>query len=508
MSIVGKKREIFGQIAALRTSCEGFPKLQLKDSMCSIDNSTNPLDFLMDLLKVTIGFEALSGILTKTLTYELGGIEIAIKKALKAELKSLVSCGVNPTIPDFFLHQNINGAAVGVDLDLRKVDYMGIMLIDPNSAAGLMSYEDTNGGLNSTDMHTYLFETIQLDGTQTDWGSQTLNNDILSFEFNSVGPPNNIVNVHASEYYSNPANGKKLTDLNNDYIDSINLFGSGLMINALVDSLFGSVSLEIGKSKDQIKKEVEVEHIIECFLSNDVTTTIDDTFFEFSNEEIRLQEEESTNRGKGVRVLANCDNVETTVPTTTLTGITAGIKSATTAGETFDVITKGVNDIASHAAENVDDKNKITAKLSFIDAALKKLMVKMGNVLLSPKVISIFAVNHYIVYGTNLEDPIEWMKKNKVLINAIISAIRDTIIKILLEEAIKNIKDIVKCAAQQVVVEYAKNQAAQLASLVGIPQHILRMITGLGGLALSNVGRLGLGGTGKGDGAGCKKGGC
>lgn len=507
-SIVDKKNEIFGQIAALRTSCEGFPKFELDNSMCSIDNSTNPLDFLMDLLKVTIGFDALSGILTKTLTFELGTIEIAIKKALKKELKSLVSCGINPTIPDFFLHQNINALSTGIDLDLRKVDYMGVMLVDPSSTGGLMTYEDTAGGLNSIDMHTYLFETIQLDGTQTDWGSQTMNNDILSIEFNSVGPPNNIVNVKASEFYSNPANGQKLTDLNNDYIDSISLFGSGVMINALVDSLFGSVSLEVGKTKEQIKKEVEVEQIIECFLSSDVTTIIDDTFFEFSNEQIRVQEEEANNREKGIKTLKNCGNVASSVPVETLTAITTDLMSATTAGETYDIITKGINDIAENAADDVSEQNKITAKLNFIDGAIKKLMVKMGNVLLSPKVITIFAVNHYIIYGTNLEDPIEWMKKNKVLINAIISAIRDTIIKILLEEAIKSIKDIVKCAAQQVLVEYAKNQAAQLASLVGIPQDVLRMITGLGGLALANVGALGLGGTGKSDGSGCKKGDC
>ena len=154
--------------------------------------------------------------------------------------------------------------------------------------------------------------------------------------------------------------------------------------------------------------------------------------------------------------------------------------SATSAGETAEIISAGIDAIANAAAANVSDKNKITAKLNFIDGAIKKLMVKMGNVILSPKVITIFAVNHYIVYGTNLEDPIEWMRKNKVLMNAIINAIREAIIKILLEEAIKSIKDIVKYAAQEVLIETAKATAAQLASLVGVPQHVLRMMQGLG----------------------------
>jgi len=480
MSLIDDKNEVFGQIAALRTSCEGFPKFQLNNSMCSIDNSTNPLDFLIDLLKVTIGFEKLSSILTNTLTYDLGKIEIEIKKALKKELKSLVSCGVNPSIPDFFLHQNVNPLSTGINLDLRKVDYMGVMLVDPNTNAGLLTYEDTSGGLASTDFHTYLFETIQLDGTQTDWGSSTIGNDVLSIEFNSVGPPNNIVNIKASEFYSNPTNNKKLTDLNNDFIDSVSLFGSGLMINALVDSIFGSVSFELQKTKEQIKKEIEVEHIIECFLNTDDTTIVDDSFFEFSNESVRIQEEEANSREKGIKVLENCGNVASAVPTSTLTGITMGIMSATTVGETAEIISSGINQIADNAAEQVGEKDKITAKLNFIDGAIRKLMIKMGNVILSPKIISIFAVNHAIVYGTDLDNPIDWMRLNKILMNAIITAIRETIIKILLEEAIKNIKNIVKCAAQQVVIEYAKSQAAQLASLVGVPQDVLRMIQGLG----------------------------
>ena len=480
MSLINDKNEVFGKIAALRTSCEGFPKLNLTNSMCSIDNSTSSLDFLIDLLKVTVGFESLNLILTKTLTYDLSKIEIEIKKALKKELKSLVSCGVNPSIPDFFLHQTINPLSTGINLDMRKIDYMGVMLIDPNTDAGLLSYEDTSGGLNSSDFHTYLFETIQQDGTQTDWGATNTGSDILSIEFNSVGPPNNQLNIKASQYYSDPINNKKLTDLNNDFIDSVSLFGSSVMINAIVDSIFGSISFEVGKTTEQIKKEIEVEHIIECFLNTDETTIVDNSFFEFSNESIRIQEEESISRGKGIKKLKTCGNVDSGVPLETLSAITTNINSATSVSDISQIISSGMDDIATISTNNVEEKDRITAKLNFVDGAIRKLMIKMGNIILSPKIITIFAINHHIIYGSDITNPIEWMKKNKILMNSIMTAIRETIIKILLEEVIKNIKGIVKCAAQQVIVEYAKSQAAQLASLVGIPQDVLRMIQGLG----------------------------
>lgn len=482
MSIVNQKREIYGEIAAFRTSCEGFPKLDLTNSFDSIDNCSNSLDFLLDLLKATIGFEALRSLTANIMTFELDKIEIEIKKALKTELKKMVSCGVNPSIPDFFKHQNIVPLSTGIDLDLKKVDYMGVMLVDPASDAGLLTYSDTSGGLNSEDFHTYLFETIQLDGTQTDWGSQVFGppNDILSIEFNSSGPPNNILNIKASEYYSNPVNNKKLTDLNNDYIDSISLFGTGVMLNALVDSLFGSVSFELKKSKEQIKKEVEIEDILECILNADESELIDDSFFTFSNESVRIHEEEAENRSRGIKVLKTCNDVESSIPVALLTGLTLNINTATTATETSQAVSEALDEIAQATAEEVSDKNKITAELNFINDAIKKLMIKMGNIILSPKVIAIFAVNHYIIYGTNLEDPIEWMKKNRILFQAIMNAIRDAIIKILLEVAIKEIKELVACVAVKVATDYAKAQAAQLASLVGVPQDVLRLIQGLG----------------------------
>lgn len=481
MSLIDQKREVYGQIAALRVSCEGFPKFNLNASFPSIDNCSNGLEFLTDLLKATVGFEVMVDILSDTITFELPKIELEIKKALKKELKKLVSCGVNPSIPDFFKHQNIIPTATGVDLELRKIDYLGILLIDPTETVGLLTYEDINNGLNSTDFHTYLFETIQLDGTQTDWGSQTLGapNDVLSIEFNSVGTTNNVINIRASEYYSDPVNNKKLTDLNNDYIDSINLFGSTTLINSLVDSLFGSITFELKKTPEEVKKELEIENIIECILNTDDGDIVDDSFFTFSNTSNRIHEEEAYNRAKGVRVLANCGNYATEVKISTLTASTNNILTATTQTNKANAIKGALNSIADDMSSGINNTNKVTAKLSFVDSAIKKLMVKMGNIILSPKVMTIFALNHYIIYGTTLEDPFDWFKKNNTLMKSILEAIRSAITTILLNRVLKELKSVVKCHAEKVAVEYAKSQAAQLASLVGVPQDVLRIIQGL-----------------------------
>ena len=45
MSIRSQKDSIFGQIAALKTLNDNFPKFNLGNSFSSINNKTNPINF-------------------------------------------------------------------------------------------------------------------------------------------------------------------------------------------------------------------------------------------------------------------------------------------------------------------------------------------------------------------------------------------------------------------------------------------------------------------------------
>jgi hypothetical protein len=51
MSIIDKKKKVFGKIAATRTLTEGLPQFKLTSSMPSINNRGNSVEFLSDLTK-------------------------------------------------------------------------------------------------------------------------------------------------------------------------------------------------------------------------------------------------------------------------------------------------------------------------------------------------------------------------------------------------------------------------------------------------------------------------
>ncbi|MHA1988375.1 MAG: hypothetical protein ACW98D_17205 [Promethearchaeota archaeon] len=143
MGIVDDKKKIFGQIGAMRTLNEGFPDIALTDSFPSLNNESNTMDFLIDLLKTLIGFEELKEEVVDILTYHLRDLEVEIKKVIKLELKSIVSCGVNPSIPSFIKND-------GIDIRVEKVDFLNTLKVNPNGTEGKFLYDEPSSQLASS----------------------------------------------------------------------------------------------------------------------------------------------------------------------------------------------------------------------------------------------------------------------------------------------------------------------------------------------------------------------
>jgi len=138
MALIDQKSEIFGKIAAARTVAEGLPKLVTNPSFPSINNDGDSIAFLVDLLKSLVGIEKLREVIVDTLTYKLDDMEVDIKKSMKASLKTLVNCGVDPSIPNF-----LKSSGSGISTEVNKVDFFDMFKTDPISKEGNFIYTDT-----------------------------------------------------------------------------------------------------------------------------------------------------------------------------------------------------------------------------------------------------------------------------------------------------------------------------------------------------------------------------
>lgn len=492
MSVFDQKKKVMANVASLNVITEGLPKFNLKDSFASMTNSGNATDFLLDLIQSLIGYEELKTNIIDVFTRKLPEIESEIKNALKIELKGFVSCGVNPSIPAW-----LRSTGAGVTLKLKNIDFFEVTKTDPTSPFGFLIYSDFNSGLNSTDFNTFLYSNISQNktdfspngGTASPWGSVTSGTDIIDLKFSPVGTTtNNIIKINANANYDN----KTLTEFNNAFIDSISLFGDPnnidgtKILNAIIDNLFGTVSVNIGKTKKQLKKEAEINEVLDCILNSDDDDVIDDNYFTFDNAQLTKIEISSNNRKNGVKILETCGNLPTTIDIKTLMDVNKEISGATIgATNPQEAKAKAMADAIDKLADNQAEVGRSidvpTIKLNFILDLVKNFVKSIINIILSPKLMTLFGLNFKILYGiiSEYDGPMDFMKKNKELIKKISKTVLEQIIKMLLALAIKYIT--AKLAEKYAgdVIEQAKNYVAQLLSLIGVSPDIIRQVQGL-----------------------------
>lgn len=486
MDVTREKSEVFGQIAALRVSSQGFPKFSISNSIESISQKANSLDFLVDLSKSLIGFDALKETLIDVLTHNLDEIELDIKQALKKALKQLVSCSINPSLPSSFVND-------GITLELSNIDLLDMFKVDPTTEAGKLLYNDISTGTNSSDFNTFLYNVIQ-NGSTGFWGNQTTNNDIFEIKFTQVALtsllPNNTLNIKPSLAYRNA----KLTDINNDYIDSIQLFETNKLMNNIVESIFGTISFNVSKNKRTIETEIKIQEIIDKIINTDEDVIIDDSYFQFSNDEMSHIEHKAEMRRKGMIVVTTCGDAESTINFNTLSQVNSQLDSLYNEPNTPElieikttIVRNALDLLANESAENVANEDKLNIKLNFIEKMLKNIMNSIMNVVLSPKLIGILALNHSIIYGTPFTSVEDFMSKNKVLVNALLQSIRDYVISLLMARILKEIKILMADNIIKTQIERVSYKKAQLASLVGAKTDALRNFSGAQSDRLKNV---------------------
>jgi hypothetical protein len=477
MSLIAQKKKVFGEIAAAKTLAEGMPKLRLNSSFPSINNNGDSIAFLCDLIKSLIGFEELERTVTETLVYYSKPIEQEVKNLLKTELKSIVSCGVDPSLPSW-----VKSTGTGIKIRVKKIDFTDLFLVDPNSDNGKLLYNDVTPNLiNSSDFNTFLYQTIQNRTTET-WPNGPVP-PILTFKFTPVDvnnvDPNNTLTIKAHASYDN----RTLTELNNNYIDSITLFNLENLMTNIFDSIFGTVTQAVSKSVSQIQNQLKVDTVIDKISNADAKDKITDKYFNFTNQEKFLQEQQAKFKKQGINPQELATKENTKIGLSSIKELNTNIKSAgSDLNQARTAVRSSISSIGnqiSQFAQNPTDKQSL--KTNFIQEIINKLIKTIVTSILSPKVIIIFVVNFKIVYGPNEDftDAVDFLRKNKNLVQNIIKRVTGVIIKALMRIAMKKITELVLERQKKKLIDKGKTKVAQLLSLIGVPQDTIRKIKGL-----------------------------
>lgn len=461
MSIVDNKSKIFGKISALKTLNDGYPNFKRSNSYQSINNSGDSSAFLVDIIIALLGQDELKNICVDFLSSKLDDVEIKIKNCLRNTLNEKLSVGANPAIPQILFD--------GIDIKLKSIDINNMLSTDPLTVNGELLYNDNKTGLNSSDFNTFLFESLQ----STDevlWGHQILPSDMFI-----IKPSLDSINVKVDPSYQN----KSLIDLNNDYIDTLDLYDSAKLINGIIDRLFGTISTS-NKSKDDLVNEAKIDSILKSLIDSEDDIIIDDSFFNFTNNQLREFEETASNRVNGVMPLIDCGNYDSSVTIDTLSGITYSLNNTVDFVEKKGIIEKGLTDLSNEASADSSDYDKQAVKGSFFKNFTNSTSLGLCNAIITPKLLLILHLNSRVFDNTdNISEPIDVIKNNKVVFKTITCSCKDSIISLLLKTAVKEIIRMSTAQITNYTKEITKNQLVLTLSLIGVPQQILSIIRGL-----------------------------
>jgi len=231
-----------------------------------------------------------------------------------------------------------------------------------------------------------------------------------------------------------------------------------------------------------LEMEGKIDSIVTCIINADEDSVIDNTFFEFSNSQIRNIKEGATNRRKGVRQLKTCGDVDIKIPISYLIDLKEQLSGLTQSQmiQRGDIISASINSMALATSSQGagDPVDKYSIELSFVGLMFDKIIKAIVSSILSPKVLVVFLINYMVVYGQNSDylDPVDFLAKNKTLLENLVKRIRDLIIKALLNKVLKFIMKLIAINSVEMLKEKASAQLAMLLSLVGVPQDVIRMI--------------------------------
>jgi hypothetical protein len=462
MGTFEQKSDVLNKISALKSINSGFPKLKKNKKLKSLNAKKNKtIKFIKDLIDILVGIKEFKEELVRFLTYQSPIIEGTIKAGLKELLKSKFSCSVDAIIPPFL----IDGVGIGFNIAVKQVDFFSILKVDPNSVGGKLIY-----GSIQQDLNAYLYDVLQ--GNVGSWKNLI----VVSYQQQGVVDgqmKTNVFNVKIDSSW----NGKTVNDFINAFLDGIVILNLASFINKVFDNIFGSVSNLLKFNKNTVSAEVELDILIEKIVDYTETVEIDNSYFDFTKDEIDYFNEKVEEKVTGKRILKECDFVSSSIDINDLIDLSEQLNGASTLIEIKDIITNKFDTLSNQATENVSDENKDFGKSNFFNDFLLGILKALANLVFAPKVMMMIISYFKIVSNTiGFKTFGEFLKENRqFIIDLVIKILLPILIRFLMRILIKHLTKLVTDELKEKVKEKIKNQIATIKSLLNIPPEITNL---------------------------------
>jgi len=445
MSFIDNKTKIFTQIETNRAisqiiankekTIKGISKIIQQFSSIK-DIGEDIIPFLLDMLKSLDGYQKIEEVFDKILL-ELTNIENKVKEIIFFELKENFLCNWTGNGLPLFMTQ-------GWRIKITSLDLTELLKINPNTQLGNFYYDNN--------FNKFLYDNVlQIPGTTSTWG------DFLEITYLQ----------NSEEFEFKVKNVSTVNEFYTKFINSINIFPKENIYSKFMDEIFGNIKNELSLSSNKINYDEQVNTIIDKLLNSGELIEIDNSFFEFTEEETLLNNTKTNQLLSGFANQVFCDINELNLPTSSITQSFLLIKNSPKYNEIKNQIILNINEVVTEN-DNISQINKQTSKNWFIVEFIKGLPKLLISFLITPKINFLFITGAKITNTYQDYNLIDFIKSNKKVFYSLTKSILKTIINILYPIILKLIRKLVSRIIAEKTKEKVRNQKLVYSSLVGL----------------------------------------
>lgn len=427
MGLIDDKKNVFTTIGAYTSLMERSKNQKNGETNLfpSINNKKDVVPYLLDVLKVVVGSDALKQLTGNLFTKFTDVAEPQIKESMK---KQMIQHNSGSQLPTFF-------KTTGINVPVKDIDIFGKLKTNPASAQGSLLY----GTTDTFDSKAY--QAIVNAGTPTTYNNVeiTYNSTLDQFNFKST-PASSTQNI--GEWLGN-------------YIDDTVIIEKKEFLTNVMNGIYGSVTSNQNKTVEQVNNELQVSKLIDQLLQDDDSFEISQSDFD-----ALLQQAQALVDGV-VYYDMGCGVIGAELPLDDMVDLIQKISGSTDSFDVGNQVEKTIEQSTANVQET-QQENKETIKDGFFQRIIKlvqqilaQLMTSSPQVRMLQAIISAFENPS----GTpKIGDPKTDMKKFKVflkcLLNDLKRMINQFIFELIVSFLIAMLAPIVKKIIQEKINQY------------------------------------------------------
>ena len=456
MGFQDDKSSVVDQVGTFKV-LSGLPKPKKFNSFDSINSkSKNLLPFILDLLKSSCADNAQTvkqklacegtRILLEVLIEFLPVLNKIVKEGLVEAIKVALACGSDFTIQT---------PTPTISIDVKNIDFRGMMKMDRNGIGSNLLF-----GRLDKDLNSFLNDIVKNQSSGT-WSDRN-GNGLIDASFN---PTTQKMDLSINSYRG----GKSFHQFLVDFVNSTEIFSLKTMTASLMDQLTGCISANLNLGLDIMLDDVKMDKTIDKILEVDECEDkirIDDSFFEFTNDELILMEELARNRSIGVNVMdLGCGLVEVAIPLSLLSELSE-LDNDISPKLVNDILEKTIDRVGNNIA-SISTDNGSTMKTNFgfqANLSLSKIITKLT---LTPKVMALYQLSYKTIDDSivDVKSSYDFSVASRTFFKFVVKESAAAILEIFFNKLKKELIDLIQRVITKIIKEKIRLYAGSIAGI-------------------------------------------